>query len=316
MNTFGSTLERHQLRLRRGRSRVLQVNVGKLCNQTCVHCHVGAGPRRKEIMTEETADRIIDWMRRERPTTVDITGGAPELCPAFRSLVLAARSIDAHVMVRCNLTVIFEEGQSDLPEFYRQNRVEVIASLPCYSEDNVDMQRGTGVFAKSIEALQQLNRVGYATDDQLPLTLVYNPVGASIAPPQSALEPAYRAELREKFGIEFTRLICITNIPITRFEKFLRATGELESYQQLLLENFNPATIDGLMCRDTINVGWEGDLFDCDFNQMIDLPMAGRERRYLWDITPDDLAGEPIATGSHCFGCTAGSGSSCGGSLA
>ena len=316
MTTFSNVLTRHRLRLRRGRAQILQINVGKLCNQTCVHCHVGAGPDRTEIMTAATARRIIDWMREHPPETVDITGGAPELCPEFRPLVQAAREFGAHVMVRCNLTVIFENGQSDLPEFFRDHGVEVIASLPCYSEKNVDMQRGRGVFDKSIDALKRLNALGYGIEERLPLTLVYNPVGPNIAPAQGPLEDAYRKELRAQFGIEFTGLVAITNIPITRFKKFLEATGCAEEYQQLLIDSFNPATIDGLMCRDTINVGWEGDLFDCDFNQMIDLPMGSRPRRFLWDIVPRDLDGEPIATGSHCFGCTAGHGSSCGGALA
>jgi radical SAM/Cys-rich protein len=315
VRAFPEVLDAHGLALRRGTPRVLQVNVGKLCNQTCVHCHVGAGPGRPEIMSAATADRVIAWMERHRPALVDITGGAPELCPEFRRLAAAARRAGARVMVRCNLTVLFEPGQQNLAEFYRELAIEVVASLPCYLEDNVDRQRGAGVYAKSIAALRRLNALGYGIRADLPLTLVYNPVDASIAPDQAALEHEYRTELRVRFGLEFTALICITNLPITRFKSHLTRTGQLESYRRLLREHFNPATVDGLMCRDTVNVGWEGDLFDCDFNQMLDLPMGGGPRRYLWELDPDTLPGTPIATGRHCFGCTAGHGSGCGGAL-
>jgi len=314
--SFDATLADEGFELRRGRARVLQVNVGKLCNQTCVHCHVGAGPGRKEVMAPETADRIIAWMRAHPPELLDVTGGAPELCPEFRRLVVAGREVGARVMVRCNLTVFYEPGQGDLPEFYREHGCEIVASLPCYSSDNVDKQRGNGVFEKSIGALQQLNGVGYGRGGDLPLWLVYNPLGPTIAPSEDVLEPQYKKHLKDNFGIEFDRLICITNLPVTRFRLFLEQTGQLESYHQLLLDHFNPATVDGLMCRDTINVGWEGDLFDCDFNQMVGLAMGGRPRRYLWDVEPADLEGDRIATGSHCFGCTAGHGTSCGGTLA
>ena len=314
-NEFATLLSARGLCARRKQTRVLQINVGKLCNQTCVHCHVGAGPRRKEIMSPETADRVIDWMRAHRPPLVDITGGAPELCPEFRRLVVAARTCGAHVTVRCNLTVIFEPDQEDLPQFYRDQGVEVIASLPCYLEENVDKQRGEGVYRKSIDALRRFNEIGFGTCPERVLTLVYNPVGPSVAPAQGPLEETYRSELRRQFGIEFTRLICITNLPITRFKRYLKSNGQLEQYQKLLVESFNPATVDGLMCRDTINVGWTGELFDCDFNQMLDLPMGDCGRRFLWDVSPDEVDGDSIATGGHCFGCTAGHGSSCGGSL-
>jgi len=312
---FSDVLDDRGLRLRRTPARVLQVNVGKLCNQTCVHCHVGAGPGRREIMTADVADRVIAWMRRHRPGVVDLTGGAPELCPEFRRLAVAARGIGAHVMVRCNLTVVFEPGQEDLPEFYREHRLELVASLPCYLEENVDTQRGAGAFDGSIRALRRFNELGYGIEEGLPLTLVYNPVGASLPPAEGPLEEAYRRELRARHGIEFHRLICITNLPITRFRLFLEQTGQLEDYRRLLFENFNPATVDGLMCRDTINVGWEGDLFDCDFNQMLGMHLGG-ERRFLWDVDPDELTGTDVRTGPHCFGCTAGAGSSCSGTLA
>jgi len=314
---FVTVLEGHGLCLhRRDGLRVLQVNVGKLCNQTCAHCHVGAGPDRTEVMSEETADRVLEWMARHRPAFVDITGGAPEACPEFRRLVTGAAAAGARVTVRCNLTILLEPGHEDLPDFYRQQRVEVVASMPCYLEDNVDSQRGNGVYQKSLTALRHLNQVGYGLLLDLQLVLVYNPVGPTIAPAEGELEPDYRKHLREQLGIEFHRLACITNLPITRFRQLLELTGGLEAYQRLLLESFNPNTVDGLMCRDTLNVGWEGKLFDCDFNQMVGLGQGGGPTRFLWDIGPEDLAGERIATGPHCFGCTAGHGASCGGTLA
>jgi len=313
--TFDQVLRDSALELRRDSMRILQINLGKLCNQTCIHCHVGAGPGRREVMSAATADRIIEWMERYRPGTVDITGGAPELCPEFRRLALAARSIGAKVLVRCNLTVVFEEGQTDLPEFYRDNEVELICSLPCYTADNVDKQRGDGVFDSSIRALQKFNELGYGRDPKLVLTLVFNPLGPSLPPDEAQLEADYKRELAEHFGIVFNRLLALTNLPVTRFALWLKAQGKLEDYQRLLFENFNCATVDGLMCRDTINVGWEGDLFDCDFNQMLDLNMGRQERRFLWDIEPETLLGDPITTGRHCFGCTAGHGSSCDGAI-
>lgn len=315
LSDFGAALKRHGLSLRRRGGSILQLNLGKLCNQTCSHCHVGAGPGRREIMTAETARRVIDWIRRFRPPTVDLTGGAPELCPQFRPIAAAARASGARVLVRCNLTVIFEEGQRDLPAFYRDHRLELICSLPCYLEQNVDRQRGGGVFEKSIRALRKLNELGYGVDERYPLTLVYNPVGATLPPAQDELERAYRVELRRSHGIEFHRLYCLANLPITRFRAWLERNGELESYRRLLVDSFNPATVDALMCRDTISVGWEGEVYDCDFNQMTELPMGGRSR-YLWEVDPGTLAGEQIATAPHCFGCTAGNGSGCGGSLA
>lgn len=314
---FDRVLRDRGLVLRRTAARVLQINVGKLCNLKCLHCHVEAGPGRREVMSGEVADRVIAWMRRHRPQTVDLTGGAPEMCPEFRRLARAAREVGARVMVRCNLTVVFEPGQKDLPEFYRAHRLELIASLPCYLEKNVDFQRGNGTFDGSIRALRRFNELGYGIEDDLPLTLVYNPIGATLPPAEQALEDLYREHLRAHHGIEFHRLLCITNVPVTRFEKFLRKVGRLDEYRRLLHSSFNPATVGGLMCRDTISVGWQGDLFDCDFNQMLDRPLGrGRSRRFLWEISPDELTGEPVPTGRHCFACTAGNGSSCGGALA
>jgi len=313
--TFPQVLGEHGLELRRAEARILQLNLGRLCNQTCVHCHVGAGPARTEIMSRDVADRVIAWIRLHRPPAVDLTGGAPELCPEFRRLAVAAREAGAHVSVRTNLTVFFEKGHRDLPEFYREHGIEVIASLPCYVPENVDLQRGEGVFEKSIRGLRQLNALGYGIEGHLPLVLVYNPLGATLPPDQGALEAKYRSELRSRYGIDFTRLLCLANLPVTRFEAFLRRTGALEAYRDLLLESFNPATVEGLMCRFTINVGHEGDLFDCDFNQMVGLRLSGGARRFLWDVVPTDLEGSHIATGPHCFGCTAGRGSSCGGAI-
>jgi radical SAM/Cys-rich protein len=321
MPDFTATLARHGLVLRRSAApRVLQLNVGKLCNLTCSHCHVNAGPARKEIMSRETVDRILDWQRRARLPVVDLTGGAPEMMPAFRHLVTELRGGDAEVTIidRCNLTILLEPGYEDMAEFLRAQRVEIVASMPCYSAENVNAQRGEGVFEASIAALQRLNGLGYGRVDGLPLHLVYNPVGALLPGPQAELEADYKRELRAHFGIEFHRLYTITNLPVSRFASWLRHQGRQEAYLELLVNAFNPATVAGLMCRDTINVGWEGELFDCDFNQMMGMRMeavVGRGVRYLWELDAGALAGAAVATAPHCFGCTAGAGSSCGGSL-
>ncbi len=318
-NRFQSELERHGLHLRRTRSRVLQINVGKRCNLTCVHCHVNAGPGRKELMTRETADRLLAWQARARLPVVDITGGAPEMVPEFRTFVRRLREIDASATIidRCNLTILLEEGYEDLPEFLASQGVEIVASMPCYSPDNVNAQRGEGVFDASIAALQRLNEIGYGIDPTLPLHLVYNPVGVNLPPLQDELEADYKRELRDHFGIEFNQLYTITNLPVSRFASWLRRNGQYERYLELLVSAFNPGTVDGLMCRDTINVSWRGEVFDCDFNQMMKLPMPGGANgvRYLWEIEPDSLEGQAIRTAEHCFGCTAGAGSSCGGAI-
>jgi radical SAM/Cys-rich protein len=291
---------------------VLQVNVGKLCNQTCAHCHVDAGPDRREIMTTETAELCLDVLARHDIATLDITGGAPELNPNFRRLVTRGRELGRDVIDRCNLTVLLATGYAELPEFLAAQRVEVVASLPCYLMENVDKQRGTGVFDKSIEALRRLNAVGYGKE--LPLTLVYNPVGPSLPPDQAKLESAYRDQLRSRFGIEFTRLFTITNMPISRFLDDLVQSGKLEAYMDKLIQAYNPAAVDGLMCRTTLSVGWDGRLYDCDFNQMLDLEVAGAVR-HIRDLDLDRLTGRRIVTRQHCYGCTAGAGSSCGGSI-
>lgn len=319
MNRFDHRLEAHGLRLRRSSPRVLQINVGKLCNLTCRHCHVNAGPKRKEIVTRETVDRILAWQAKARLPVIDLTGGAPEMVPEFNYLVTRLREMDADATIidRCNLTILLEPGFEDIAPFLARQRVEIVASMPCYSPENVNAQRGEGVFDASIAALQHLNTMGYGRDPRLPLHLVYNPLGASLPPPQAELEADYKRELRTHFGIEFNQLYTITNLPVARFAAWLRHSGTLEEYMALLIDSFNPATIDGLMCRDTINVSWQGEVFDCDFNQMVQLPMGGSDRpvRYLWDLDPAALEREPIATADHCFGCTAGAGSSCGGAI-
>ena len=294
----------------------LQINVGKYCNQKCAHCHVGAGPHRREIMTEETASRIIEWLEDSQIPNVDITGGAPELNPHFRRIVTRARSKGRNVMVRCNLTVVYEPGEEDLIDFYRENRVELICSLPCYLEENVNAQRGDGVFEKSIRALRDLNEAGFGPPGDLPLNLVYNPVDDHLPPPQEALEADYKRELLRRYGIRFHRLYTITNMPITRFASYLKVTGKLDSYMATLREAYNPGTLPGLMCRSLISVGWDGVLYDCDFNQMLDMSLGNGTPLKLWDVAPADLLGREILLGDHCFGCTAGAGSSCGGALA
>lgn len=319
MNTFDTLLHDHGLTLRRTEPRVLQINVGKICNLTCSHCHVNAGPGRKEIMTHETVDRILTWQRRARLPVIDLTGGAPEMMPAFKYLVSSLRTLDpeATIIDRCNLTILLENGYEDMAEFLRAHRVEIVASMPCYSPENVNAQRGEGVFDASITALQRLNALGYGIDPALPLHLVFNPNGAKLPGPQTELEADYKRELREHFGIEFNRLFTITNLPVSRFASWLRRNGEYEEYLALLIASFNPSTVEGLMCRDTINVSWQGEVFDCDFNQMMKLSLGGEENRgrHLWDLDPAALNGRGICTANHCFGCTAGAGSSCGGAI-
>ena len=317
---FAGVLAAHGLAaLRRLAPATLQVNVGKRCNQACHHCHVDAGPARTEVMGDAVADRIIELLERNPAVALlDVTGGAPELAPCFRRLVSRARRLGRRVIDRCNLTILHEPGQEDLAPFLAAERVEIVASLPCYSSENVDAQRGQGVFEKSIRALRTLNALGYGRPESpLRLDLVYNPVGAQLPPPQARLEADYRAQLGERFGIRFHRLLTITNMPISRFAAQLARTGEADRYMALLVNHFNAETVAGLMCRDLLSVGYDGRLYDCDFNQMLELQAGAPGARTLWDV--DDLAtldGAPIATGAHCFGCTAGTGSSCGGALA
>ena len=316
--SFDRKLADHGLELRRaGAVRILQVNVGKLCNQACKHCHVDASPRRTEIMARDTAEQIIEAVRRFRFPVIDITGGAPELNPSFRRLVSASRALGTHVMVRHNLTVMFEPGQGDLPEFFRAHEAEVVSSLPYFLAQQTDAQRGPGVFEKSIEALRRLNAAGYGEEGGgLLLNLVYNPVGAFLPPPQASIEADFKRELAARHGVRFNRLYTITNMPVRRFLEYLRRSGNEERYMRKLVEAFNPASVEGLMCRDTLSVDWTGRLFDCDFNQMLDLGVAPELPRSIADLDdPARFARAPVATGAHCFGCTAGAGSSCGGAV-
>jgi len=317
MNRFALKLFEHSISLRRARPEVLQVNTGKLCNLTCVHCHVNAGPNRKEIMTRETVDRIIDWLAKTDIPTVDITGGAPEMIPDFRYFLERVKALQPsrHIIDRCNLTILLESGYGDLAEFLAKRKVEIVASMPCYSAENVDAQRGEGVFEGSIQALQLLNSLGYGYDPELPLHLVYNPVGPFLPPAQEELEADFKRELAAHFGIVFNKLYTITNLPIGRFASYLRHNDKLEQYMQLLINNFNQATIDGLMCRNTISVGWRGEVYDCDFNQQLNMQWENGKRLFLWDVDPDQIDNREIMTGEHCFGCTAGAGSSCGGAI-
>jgi radical SAM/Cys-rich protein len=302
--------------LMRLRVTTVQVNVGKVCNQACHHCHVDAGPKRTESMSKETAAQVVRLLAASQAVdTVDITGGAPELNPNFRSLVSESRKLGKHVIDRCNLTILLEPGFEDLAEFLARHRVEIAASLPCYTRENVDSQRGRGVFDKSIRALQLLNKSGYGIDGKLALNLVYNPLGPSLPPPQDLLEADYKHRLWEDFGIRFDRLFTLANMPINRFAGQLAREGKQDVYLALLRSRFNSQTLDKLMCRSLVSVGWDGKLYDCDFNQMLDLPERGR--RTLWEISSfEELAGQAIATADHCFGCTAGAGSSCQGRLA
>tara|TARA_B100000686_G_C16791802_1_gene979211 strand:+ start:436 stop:1410 length:975 start_codon:yes stop_codon:yes gene_type:complete len=290
----------------------LQINLGRVCNQTCNHCHVDAGPHRKESMTLDTSLKILQWIKKNKISIVDITGGAPELNPNFRKIVSECRNLGIHVIVRCNLTVIFEEGQDNLSEFYSKNKVELICSLPCYLEENVDSQRGSGVFQKSILALQKLNSLGYGKVEDLILRLVYNPQDDSLPPPQKELEIKYKIELKKLFNVEFNELLTITNMPINRFRTFLQRSKKLQNYFLLLKNSYNIKTIDSLMCRHLISVDWKGFIYDCDFNQMLNMKLSNEK---LWDYSPEELIGKKIKTNDHCFGCTAGSGSSCRGSL-
>ncbi len=301
---------------RRGRLDTLQINVGKICNQACLHCHVEAGPKRTESMSWKTAERVL-WLLERSPGigVVDVTGGAPEINPYFRELVLAARGGGRGVIDRCNLTILLEPGFEWLASFLADNQVDVTASLPCYTAANVDQQRGRGVFDKSVEALRLLNDLGYGRPESLlKLDLVYNPLGPTLPPAQLRLEQEYKQQLHDGFGIEFNRLLTITNMPISRFAEALARGGDTERYARLLVDNFNPGTIENVMCRSLVSVAWDGRLYDCDFNQMLELPIPSRKT--IWDIASfEQMAAQPIATGSHCFGCTAGAGSSCGGQL-
>jgi radical SAM/Cys-rich protein len=295
---------------------VFQINVGKLCNQTCHHCHVDAGPDRKEIMTRETAELCIRALAKTEIPNVDITGGAPELNPNFRWLVEQGVALGRHVIDRCNLSVLLLPSQSDLAGFLAQNNVELIASLPYFRAAQTDAQRGDGAFDKSVAALRKLNELGYGQPGTgLLLNLVHNPVGAFLPPKQQAIEAQFRRELQRRHGIVFNSLFTITNMPIGRFLEFLLASGNYEAYMQRLVNAFNPVAAAGVMCRYTISVGWDGTLYDCDFNQMLALPLGFDAPQHVRDFDPARLFERRIATRNHCYGCTAGTGSSCGGSI-
>jgi radical SAM/Cys-rich protein len=303
----------------RKRLETLQVNVGYRCNQTCVHCHVNAGPNRTEEMGRDVVDAVLAFLRASDVETLDITGGAPELNPHFRSLVAEARALDVHVIDRCNLTILNEPGHENLADFLAAHRVEVIASLPCYLEDNVDRQRGKGVFSGSIVALKKLNALGYGrADTGLALSLVYNPQGPTLPPPQGALEDAYRSHLRCEYGVEFNRLYTLANMPIQRFGSTLISKGQFNTYMKLLRDSYHEENLDQVMCRTLLSVDWQGYVYDCDFNQMLELParFGAKPRTKLADLIGRNLEGRPIVVADHCFGCTAGQGSSCGGALA
>ncbi|HEX7953694.1 MAG TPA: arsenosugar biosynthesis radical SAM (seleno)protein ArsS [Burkholderiales bacterium] len=306
--------------LQRQRLTTLQVNLGYRCNQTCVHCHVNAGPTRTEMMDAQTLALIPDVMRARGITTLDLTGGAPELHDGFRTLVRAARAQGVEVIDRCNLTVLFEPGQEDLAQFLADHKVTVVASMPCYSVENVDKQRGKGTFDKSVAALQTLNALGYGrTGSGLTLNLVYNPQGAVLPPAQAGLQAAYKRELLQHFGIVFNELFTLANMPIQRFGSTLISKGQFNDYMRLLKENFASANLANVMCRSLVSVDWQGHLYDCDFNQMLGLALpdsrARAQRPHLRDLLDEDPAGRPIRVADHCYGCTAGQGSSCGGAL-
>ncbi len=305
--------------LRRRALETLQVNLGYRCNQRCQHCHVGASPDRTEQMDEATLALLLGVLEARSVATLDVTGGAPELHPQFRRLVTEARALGVHVIDRCNLTILSEPGQEDLAEFLAAHQVEITASLPCYLEENVDRQRGSGVFARSIDGLLRLNVLGYgAPGSPLVLNLVYNPQGPSLPPPQAALEADYKRELAARYGIVFNRLYTLTNMPIQRFGSMLVSKRQFAPYMQLLRKNFRPENLEAVMCRTLVSVDWQGNLYDCDFNQMLDLPARpaeGVSRLHLRDLLTSGLDGAPIRVADHCYGCTAGQGSSCGGAL-
>ena len=303
--------------LRRRVLETLQVNLGYRCNQSCVHCHVNAGPNRKEMMDRATLELIPEVLTSRAVRTLDLTGGAPELHEGFRWLVSEATRLGVHVIDRCNLTILFESGQEGLAEFLARHRVEIVASLPCYSAENVDRQRGEGVFDKSIAALRKLNALGYGREGSgLVMNLVYNPQGPVLPPDQVKLEGDYKRELLAHFGIVFNSLFVLANMPIQRFGSMLVSKGRFDAYMRLLKENYAAGNLAGVMCRSLVSVDWRGHLYDCDFNQQLDLPVAGDRGRHLRDLLQVDPAGGSIVVADHCYGCTAGQGSSCGGALA
>ncbi len=318
MQPFAETIQLNGNGLKRRALDVLQVNMGRYCNMACTHCHVEAGPTRTEMMSRDTVDGVLRFLAGTEIPTLDLTGGAPELHPDFDYLVAAARALERRVMDRCNLTVIFEPGKEYLPEFFKRYQVELVCSLPCYSEENVDKQRGKGTFDASIRALQLFNDIGYGQPASgLVLNLVYNSVGPHLPPPQAKLEADYQRILREQFGVTFNHLFCLTNMPITRYATHLKLSGKYDRYVELLEASFNAATLDKVMCRNLVSIGWDGSVYDCDFNQMLNLPILDRTGKPLKIafLSVDDVVHGNIAVGNHCYACTAGAGSSCGGAL-
>jgi radical SAM/Cys-rich protein len=318
MQPFAEKLQRAGRSLSRRAVDTLQVNLGRYCNLACIHCHVESGPSRTEMMSRETVDAVLRFLAATNIPTLDITGGAPELHRDFDYLVESVHGLGRHVMDRCNLTVIFEPGKDYLPEFFKRHQVELICSLPCYSQENVDKQRGKGTFDLSIQALRRLNELGYGqADSNLVLNLVYNPVGPHLPPPQAILEQDYKRILGEQFGIVFHQLYCLTNMPITRYATHLKLRGEYDDYTEMLERSFNTATLDQVMCRNLISIGWDGSIYDCDFNQMLDLRFRDRAGKALniASLSLDQILDRPITIGDHCYACTAGCGSSCGGAL-
>lgn len=302
--------------IRREKLSTLQVNLGYLCNQSCVHCHVNAGPNRTEMMDEQNLQLIVELLELGRVQTLDLTGGAPEMHPYFKYLVTHARQAGITVIDRCNLTILTEPGYEEIARFLADHQVEIVASLPCYSLENVDKQRGKGVFERSIHALKQLNELGYAqADSELKLNLVYNPQGPSLPPDQVRLEKDYKQQLRDHFGIEFNQLFAIANMPIQRFGSMLISKGQFDDYLGLLKQNHDDRNLEHVMCRSVISVDWQGYLYDCDFNQQLGLPLGGKTRLHLRDLLAQDFEGINVITADHCYGCTAGQGSSCGGAL-
>lgn len=313
---FEATLKQKAIPFTRRSLSVLQINIGKICNQACQHCHVESTPYRTENMTRVTVDACLALARRANVQTVDITGGAPEMNPNFKFFVSELRKSGIHVLDRCNLTILFEPGQEETAQFLADQKVEIVASLPCYTEENVRRQRGNGVFDKSIRALQLLNTLGYGKEGSgLRLSLVYNPVGAFLPPEQSKLEADYKEKLRKDFGIEFNQLFTITNMPIKRFAEYLDREDLYAEYLDTLSKAFNPFSAENVMCRDLLSIGYDGKLYDCDFNQMLEIPLAADAGKTIFDLDLESLPESPIASGHHCFGCTAGSGSSCTGAL-
>lgn len=316
MMDFKNIIKDEKLNLTRKEISTLQINLGKKCNQACLHCHVDGGPDRKEMMEKQTIDRIIELISKDKTIEiVDITGGAPELNPHFKYLIDKLVHLEKNIINRCNLTVLFEEGQEDTAKFLSERKVQIMASLPCYLEENVDKQRGGFVFKKSIEAIKILNDLGYGKDETgLVLNLVFNPRGASLPPEQTSLQIDYKKHLKENYDIDFNNLLTITNMPINRFGQSLKQQGEYKDYYKLLIENFNPASAENVMCRDLLSISWEGKIYDCDFNQALDMPLKNKDIS-IWQISSFSDVQREINFDNHCFACTAGSGSSCTGAL-